>query len=242
MNQNKMPIYEALMNLKKERIVPFDVPGHKLGHFVTDLSRKISPAILAYDANAPLGLDNLYHPTSVIKESENLAAKAFHADHCLFSINGTSGGILSMFLACLDNKDKIILPRNSHKSVIFVKVKDMETKKFKPFDVEAAKAGDPVCTRDGRPARIICFNRVSDKFPIIALVMNTENREDVYYYDNNGKDCHNKEKDYDLVMKPKIKTGWINVHKENGLYKTEEDAINNRPNDDFIPVKIEFEI
>lgn len=128
------------------------------------------------------------------------------------------------------------------KSVIFIKVKDMETKKFKPFDLEAAKAGEPVCTRDGRPARIICFNRVSDKYPIIALVMGKENREDVFYYDNNGKDCYNKEKDYDLVMKPKIKTGWINIHKENGLYETEEDAKNNRLNDDFVAVKVEFEI
>ncbi len=116
--QSKTPFLDALVDYCQSDPTCFDVPGHKLGHFVTDLSRKISPAILAYDANAPLGLDNLYHPTSVIKESENLAAKAFHADHCLFSINGTSGGILSMFLACLDNKDKIILPRNSHKSVI----------------------------------------------------------------------------------------------------------------------------
>ena len=113
---------------------------------------------------------------------------------------------------------------------------------LKPFNLEAAKAGEPVCTRDGRPARIICFNRVSDKFPIIALVMGRENREDVFYYDNNGKDCYNKEKDYDLVMKPKVKTGWINVHKENGLYETEEDAKNNRLNDDFVAVKVEFEI
>ena len=113
---------------------------------------------------------------------------------------------------------------------------------LKPFNLEAAKAGDPVCTRDGRPARIICFNRVSDKYPIIALVMGRENREDVFYYDNNGKDCYNKEKDYDLVMKPKVKTGWINVHKENGLYETEEDAKNNRLNDDFVAIKVEFEI
>ena len=47
-------------------------------------------------------------------------------------------------------------------------------------------------------------------------------------------------KKMDFIKQKKM--GWINVHKENGLYKTEEDAINNRPNDDFIPVKIEFEI
>lgn len=127
------------------------------------------------------------------------------------------------------------------KSVIFIKVKDMETKKFKPFDLEVAKAGNPVCTRDGREARIICFDRIGN-LPIIALVKNREG-ETVYYYYNNGRDNkENVEKDYDLLMKPIIKTGWINVHKNNGLYKTEEDAINNRPNDDFVAVKVEFEI
>lgn len=127
------------------------------------------------------------------------------------------------------------------KSVIFIKVKDMETKKFKPFDLEAAKAGEPVCTRDGREARIICFDRIGN-LPIIALVKNREG-ETVYYYYNNGRDNkEDVEKDYDLLMKPIIKTGWINIHKKNGLYKTEEDAINNRPNDDFVAVKVEFEI
>lgn len=133
------------------------------------------------------------------------------------------------------------LERLDCKSVIFVKVKDMETKKFKPFDLEAAKAGEPVYTRDGRPARIICFDRIGN-LPIIALVKNREG-ENVYYYYNNGRDNkEDVEKDYDLLMKPIIKTGWINIHKENGLYKTEEDAINNRPNDDFVAVKVEFEI
>ena len=127
------------------------------------------------------------------------------------------------------------------KSVIFIKVKDMETKKFKPFNLEAAKAGEPVCTRDGREVRIICFDRIGN-LSIIALVKNRES-ETVYYYYNNGKD--NKEdieKDYDLLMKPIIKTGWINVHKNNGLYETEEDAKKNQLNDDFVAVKVEFEI
>lgn len=116
--QKKTPFLDALCDYVTSSPVPFDVPGHKLGSFVTDLSRKISPEILDYDANAPIGLDNLYHSKTVIKEAEQLAAKACQAEHCLFSVNGTTGGILTIFLSCLDNKDKIILPRNVHKSVI----------------------------------------------------------------------------------------------------------------------------
>lgn len=41
--------------------------------------------------------------------------------------------------------------------------------KMKPFDLEAAKAGKPVCTRDGRKARIICFDR-NWEYPIVALI------------------------------------------------------------------------
>ena len=116
--QEKTPFLDAYINYIKSKPVCFDVPGHKRGSFVTDLSRKISPVILESDVNAPYGLDNLYNPKSVILESQQLAAKAFHADKCYFSVNGTTGGILTMFLACLKSHDKVILPRNVHKSVI----------------------------------------------------------------------------------------------------------------------------
>lgn len=121
---------------------------------------------------------------------------------------------------------------------------DIEEKilNLKPFDIEKAKEGKPVCTRDGRSARIVCFDRIGiSRLPIIALVKNGEH-EDVYFYHNNGRDNGNEEKDYDLLMKPIIKTGWINVHKTNGLYETEEDAKKNQLNDDFIAVKVEFEV
>ena len=112
--QLKTPFLDALLEYVHSKPTPFDVPGHKLGRFVTDLSRRLSPVILGTDANAPIGLDNLYNAKGVIKQSEDLMAKLCHADHCLFSVNGTTGGILSMFLAALDNKDKVILPRNCH--------------------------------------------------------------------------------------------------------------------------------
>lgn len=40
---------------------------------------------------------------------------------------------------------------------------------MREFDLSAAKAGAPVCTRDGMEARIICFDRVDLEYPIIAL-------------------------------------------------------------------------
>lgn len=160
-------------------------------------------------------------------------------------VKGWSCNMCDYMYKCIsDNKIKLLcsrIKRPDGKSVVFIKVKDMETKNFKPFDLEAAKAGEPICTRDGREARIICFDRIGN-LPIVALVKNRE-KEDVYYYHNNGRDNKiDEEKDYDLLMKPIIKTGWINVHKNNGLYETEEDAKKNQLNDDFVAVKVEFEV
>ena len=57
--QEKTPFLDAYKAYLESDPVPFDVPGHKLGNFETDLSRKLSPCFSKYDANAPIGLDNL---------------------------------------------------------------------------------------------------------------------------------------------------------------------------------------
>ena len=116
--QEKTPFLTALIDYVKSNPVPFDVPGHKLGGMENDLSKLVCKEFFTYDANAPIGLDNLYHAKGVLKEAEDLAAKVCHADHCFFSVNGTTGGILTALLACLYSRDKIILPRNIHKSVV----------------------------------------------------------------------------------------------------------------------------
>ena len=59
-------------------------------------------------------------------------------------------------------------------------------KKVKPFDLQKAKAGKPVCTRDGRKARIICFD-AKGTFPIIALV--DENAEEFAYKTSINYEC-----------------------------------------------------
>ena len=116
--QEKTPFLTALVDYVKSSPVPFDVPGHKLGSFHTDLAELVSSGAYLYDANAPIGLDNLYNAKGVLKESEMLASKACHSSACFFSVNGTSGGILTMLIGCLYSKDKIILPRNVHKSIV----------------------------------------------------------------------------------------------------------------------------
>lgn len=100
--------------------------------------------------------------------------------------------------------------------------KDMEEKKLnlKEFDLEAAKAGKPVCTRDGRKVRIICFDRKllfkGISYPIIALVEDTAKEEIIYGYNEKGKVMIEDDATYkdDLMMLPQKKEGWIIIHKE----------------------------
>ena len=94
-------------------------------------------------------------------------------------------------------------------------------KNLKPFDLEAAKAGKPVCTRDGRKARIICFDRVGD-FPIVALTDDRDYKEEgVNLYDINGKGSNEC---FDLMMLPEKKEGWVNVYKDS-VYGTKDEAL-----------------
>ena len=70
------------------------------------------------DVNSMKPLDNLCHPVSVIKEAEQLAAEAFGAAHAFLMVGGTTSAVQSMVLAVCKRGDKIILPRNVHRSVI----------------------------------------------------------------------------------------------------------------------------
>lgn len=125
---------------------------------------------------------------------------------------------------------------------------NMEEKKLnlKPFDLEAAKAGKPVCTRDGRKARIICFDAKCNK-PIVALIYDC-NKETVFQYLENGRFFVDQIDKYDLMMLPQKKEGWINIYKDFEdtvccAYLTKEDALKNRSIEDgyITTIKIEWE-
>lgn len=116
--QQSAPVYEALERFKKKRIVPFDVPGHKRGRGNPELAALLGEKCVSLDVNSMKPLDNLCHPVSVIKEAEELAAEAFRADHAFFMVGGTTSAVQSMVLSACKAGDKIILPRNVHKSVI----------------------------------------------------------------------------------------------------------------------------
>lgn len=118
LDQSKAPIYEALERFREMRVVPFDVPGHKHGKGNPELTAFLGEKCVSIDVNSMKPLDNLCHPVSVIREAEILAADAFKAADAFLMVNGTTSSVQSMVLSCCKRGDKIILPRNVHRSVI----------------------------------------------------------------------------------------------------------------------------
>jgi len=118
MDQTKAPLLEALERMKYDRLVPFDVPGHKRGKGNKELTEFLGEQCLSVDVNSMKPLDNLCHPVSVIKEAEDIAAEAFGAAHSFFMVGGTTSSVQAMILSSVKGGDKIILPRNVHQSVI----------------------------------------------------------------------------------------------------------------------------
>lgn len=123
---------------------------------------------------------------------------------------------------------------------------------LKPFDLKAAKAGKPVCTREGRKARIIYFD-AEGEHPIIALVTYGV-QESPYNYTKEGYYyIEGVETMADLMMLPEKKEGWVNVYKSeydnfpatlgsDYVYNTKEEAINNAdPDRTIATVKISWE-
>ena len=116
--QHNAPIMEALNRYKSMRVVPFDVPGHKRGRGNPELVAFLGEQCLAMDVNSMKPLDNLCHPVSVIREAEELAAQAFNAKHAFFMVNGTTSAVQAMVMTACKAGDKIIMPRNVHRSAI----------------------------------------------------------------------------------------------------------------------------
>ena len=118
LTQERAPIYEALEAFQKMRVVPFDVPGHKRGRGNPELTKLLGETCMRLDVNSMKPLDNLCHPVSVIADAEQLAAEAFGAAHAFLMVGGTTSAVQSMGLTAVKRGEKIILPRNVHRSVM----------------------------------------------------------------------------------------------------------------------------
>ena len=105
---------------------------------------------------------------------------------------------------------------------------------LKPFDLEAAKAGKPVCTRDGRNARILCYDfKQNEEYPILVAVENKDGKECALLYSNGGISEMYKSSNNELAMLPEKKEGWINIYNadttfyyaDGRVFETKDEAV-----------------
>ena len=120
LDQNKTPLFSVLKDEYVGRdILPFHVPGHKRG-------KGVDKEFYDFMGNGPFSIDvtifkmvdGLHQPKSCIKEAQELAADAYGVKKSFFAVNGTSGAIQAMIMSVMKAGDKILVPRNVHKSVI----------------------------------------------------------------------------------------------------------------------------
>ncbi|WVE38231.1 aminotransferase class I/II-fold pyridoxal phosphate-dependent enzyme, partial [Priestia megaterium] len=118
-SQFSTPLFTGLVNHAKKNPTQFHIPGHKKGNGMDPEFRSfIGDDALSIDLINIGPLDDLHQPKGIIKQAQDLAAAAFGADHTFFSVQGTSGAIMAMVMATCGPGDKIIVPRNVHKSVM----------------------------------------------------------------------------------------------------------------------------
>lgn len=119
LSQLETPLFDALLKHRNRQPIQFHIPGHKKGQGMDPAFREfVGDNVLSIDLINIAPLDDLHSPKGVIKEAQKLAAEAFGADHTFFSIQGTSGAIMTMILTVVGPGDKIIVPRNVHKSTM----------------------------------------------------------------------------------------------------------------------------
>lgn len=115
----KKTIINELSEIVDKDLISFHVPGHKLGKIYDRLGyTPILEKMYKMDTTEIIGTDNLHLPEGIIRKSQQRASEAFKSDYTYYLINGTTCGIQASIMAICYPKDKLIVNRDCHQSVI----------------------------------------------------------------------------------------------------------------------------
>lgn len=111
-------IRDFLLEHASRKSVSFHMPGHK----GSDLYKRFGQGdflqnMMGCDITEITGADNLFQSESIIKEAQDQYAKLYDVKKSYLLINGTSGGLIAAIMATVPKGKKLIMARNSHKSV-----------------------------------------------------------------------------------------------------------------------------
>ena len=131
------PIAAAMKRYSADEVLPFHTPGHKQGRGAHELLHELLTAEgLRQEVSLMEELDDLHAPHSCIMEAQALAARLWHADECLFMVNGTTSAVQAMLFGTLKAGDLVMIPRNAHRSVIAGLILSGATPIFLPVDFD----------------------------------------------------------------------------------------------------------
>ena len=131
------PIAAAMKRYSADGVIPFHTPGHKQGRGAHELLRELLTVEgLRQEVSLMEELDDLHAPHSCIKEAQDLAARLWHVDECLFMVNGTTSAVQAMLFGTLKAGDLVMIPRNAHRSVIAGLILSGATPIFLPVDFD----------------------------------------------------------------------------------------------------------
>ena len=164
--QNKTPLFDAVKQHIKDDIVPFHVPAHKHGLGLDEMCSFTGQNMFLMDLNSMRDIDDLCNPIYVIDEAQKLAAQAFQAEYAYFLINGTTSGVHTMMLASLHPGDRIILPRNCHKSAFSALIMSGAVPVYAPVEMNAELGIATVSTYEGVKS---CFLRAPQTAAVFLL-------------------------------------------------------------------------
>ena len=114
------PIVEALKKACDNPTYQFHIPGHTKGRAIyKDFKKLVGEKVLNIDTTDEFdNLGTLHPSTGPIKESQELAAKAFGAQKTFFLLNGSTAGNLAIGMALTKKGQKVIINRNCHRSAL----------------------------------------------------------------------------------------------------------------------------
>jgi arginine decarboxylase len=133
-SQTQAPAADLVSAIKQHRqseFVSFHTPGHKgyanAGEALTDdlQAQHLTPRRIEFESTPWMfdvtelpGLDDLTEPAGVLATIESRAAKLWGSEHSFLSVNGASACLSAAISACAVRGTKVLIPRNTHRSVI----------------------------------------------------------------------------------------------------------------------------
>ncbi len=118
-NQEQTPLLDALVDFSGRNPAYFRIPAHRFAGGVNPrLLDAFGEGVFRCDLSEAEGLDDLHRAEGVIKQAQDLAADLWGAKRTFFLVNGTTCGNEAMVLATAHPGDKVLIPRNAHKSLL----------------------------------------------------------------------------------------------------------------------------